>query len=54
MDKKETLDTLTEFTHDVLLPAMDERFVGEKEFSDFQDETRTNFDHILKKIRYDS
>ncbi len=52
-----TLEGLADYTQEVLLPAMDERFVTKKgfnnfkdEMTEFKDETLTNFDKILKKL----
>jgi len=45
-----TLKDLSNFTQEVLLPAMDERFVGKKEFNSFKEETSRNFDHIFQKL----
>ena len=52
-----TLDALATYNQEVLLPAMDERFVTKKEFKDFKNEfkdfkneTLTGQDEILKKL----
>ncbi len=45
-----TLEMLADYNQQVLLPAMDERFVVKQEFNQFRDKNLTAQDEILKKL----
>ena len=45
-----TLDQLTDYNQEVLLPAMDKRFVTKRSFDEFKDKNLTGQDKILKKL----
>lgn len=44
------LDDLAKYSHEILFPAMEERFVTKGEFKNFKNESLTNQDSILKKL----
>lgn len=50
LTEKRFLEILTSYNQEVLLPAMDKRFVTKSEFSDFKDKMLTGQDEILKKL----
>jgi len=45
-----TLDGLATYNQEVLLPAVEERFVSKKEFRTFKNKSLTNQDAMLKKL----
>ena len=45
-----TLDELAEYSHEILFPAMEERFATKEEFKNFEDKTLTSLDSMLKKM----
>ena len=50
LTEEKFLELLTNHTQEVLLPAMDERFVTKNELQGFKDKTLKGQDKILKKL----
>lgn len=45
-----TLDDLAKYSHEILFPAMEERFATKKELKNFEDKTLTSLDSLLNKM----
>ena len=45
-----TLNDLVKYSHEILFPAMEERFATKEELKNFEDKTLTSLDSLLKKM----
>jgi hypothetical protein len=45
-----TLENLIDYSHEVLFPAMEERFATKKGLSDFKNQSLSSSDEIIKKL----